>query len=159
MELVVAMTTNNVIGKNGSMPWHLPADLAHFKQLTSGHAVIMGRRTWESIGKPLPNRCNIVVTRQPDYVANGATVVHGLQNAIIAAGNKRVFSIGGGEIYAASMEQATRLHVTRIDASVEGDTVFPPIDATLWKCTERKNRPADDKNQYALCFETWERIE
>ena len=157
MEIVVAMTSNHVIGQNGDMPWHLPADLVHFKELTSGHAIIMGRRTWESIGKPLPNRLNIVVTRQEDYVAEDVTVVHSLEDGIVAAGTQRIFLVGGGEMYKEALPIASKMHITRIDALIDGDTKFPEIDESIWQCKSRANRSADEKNPYDLVFETWER--
>jgi dihydrofolate reductase len=157
MEIVVAMTSNHVIGQNGDMPWHLPADLVHFKELTSGHAIIMGRRTWESIGKPLPNRLNIVVTRQEDYVAEDVTVVHSLEDGIVAAGTQRIFLVGGGEMYKEALPIASKMHITRIDALIDGDTKFPEIDELIWQCKSRVNRSADEKNPYDLVFETWER--
>lgn len=157
MEIVVAMTSNHVIGQNGDMPWHLPADLVHFKELTSGHAIIMGRRTWESIGKPLPNRLNIVVTRQEDYVAEDVTVVHSLEDGIVAAGTQRIFLVGGGEMYKEALPIASKMHITRIDALIDGDTKFPEIDELIWQCKNMVNRSADEKNPYDLVFETWER--
>jgi dihydrofolate reductase len=157
MEIVVAMTSNHVIGQNGDMPWHLPADLVHFKELTSGHAIIMGRRTWESIGKPLSNRLNIVVTRQEDYVAEDVTVVHSLEDGIVAAGTQRIFLVGGGEMYKEALPIASKMHITRIDALIDGDTKFPEIDESIWQCKSRVNRSADEKNPYDLVFETWER--
>ena len=157
MEIVVAMTSNHVIGQNGDMPWHLPADLVHFKELTSGHAIIMGRRTWESIGKPLPNRLNIVVTRQKDYAAEDVTVVHSLEDGIVAAGTQRIFLVGGGEMYKEALPIASKMHITRIDALIDGDTKFPEIDESIWQCKSRVNRSADEKNPYDLVFETWER--
>lgn len=157
MEIVVAMTSNHVIGQNGDMPWHLPADLVHFKELTSGHAIIMGRRTWESIGKPLPNRLNIVVTRQEDYVAEDVTVVHSLEDGIVAAGTQRIFLVGGGEMYKEALPIASKMHITRIDALIDGDTKFPEIDESIWQCKSRVNRSADEKNPYDFVFETWER--
>lgn len=157
MEIVVAMTSNHVIGQNGDMPWHLPADLVHFKELTSGHAIIMGRRTWESICKPLPNRLNIVVTRQKDYAAGDVTVVHSLEDGIVAAGTQRIFLVGGGEMYKEALPIASKMHITRIDALIDGDTKFPEIDESIWQCKSRINRSADEKNPYDLVFETWER--
>ena len=157
MEIVVAMTSNHVIGQNGYMPWHLPADLVHFKELTSGHAIIMGRRTWESIGKPLPKRLNIVVTRQENYAAEDVTVVHSLEDGIVAAGTQRIFLIGGGEMYKEALPIACQMHITRIDALIDGDTKFPEIDESIWQCKSRVNRSADENNQYDLVFETWER--
>lgn len=155
MEIITAMTNNYVIGKDGDMPWHLPADLAHFKKLTSGHVIVMGRRTWESIGCPLPNRLNVVLTRQTDYDAKGAVVVHSLGEAIKVGGEQRIFVIGGGELYAQALQEATSLHVTRIDATIDGDTCFPVFDESNWQCENKVIRPADDKNQYSLVFETW----
>ena len=157
MEIVVAMTSNHVIGQNGDMPWHLPADLVQFKELTSGHAIIMGRRTWESIGKPLPNRLNIVVTRQENYAAGDVTVVHSLEDGIVAAGIQRTFLIGGGEMYKEALPIASKMHITRIDALIDGDTKFPEIDELIWQCKNMVNRSADEKNPYDLVFETWER--
>ena len=125
MEIVAAITNNFVIGQDGDMPWHLPADLAHFKTLTSGHSIVMGRRTWESIGGALPNRLNIVMTRQEQYEADGATVVHSIEEAKQEAGGQRMFIIGGGKIYALTMQEATRLHLTRIHATLEGGHDFP----------------------------------
>jgi len=157
MEIVVAMTENNVIGQNGKMPWHLPADLAHFKKLTLGHAIIMGRRTWESIGGPLPDRENIVVTRQPHYVASGARTVHSLEEGTKGIDNWRVFVIGGGEIYVEAISNASHLHVTMIHTTMDGDTFFPKIDEKTWTCQSSRKRPRDEKNQYDLTFETWTR--
>ena len=157
MEIVVAMTSNHVIGQNGDMPWHLPADLVHFKDLTSGHAIIMGRRTCESIGKPLPNRLNIVVTRQEAYAAEDVTVVHSLEDGIVAAGTQRIFLVGGGEMYKEALPIASKMHITRIDALIDGDTKFPEIDELIWQCKNMVNRSADEKNPYDLVFETWER--
>ena len=159
MEIVAAITDNFVIGQDGDMPWHLPADLAHFKSLTSGHVVVMGRRTWESIGKALPDRINIVVTRQEGYEAAGATVVHSLEEARQIAGTQRLFVIGGGEIYASAMPHASHLHLTRIHTSLEGDTVFPQIDESQWLLDETREYPADESNRYPLTFEHWIKVE
>ena len=158
MELIVAITENNVIGFEGDMPWHLPADLANFKSMTSGHAVLMGRKTWESIGKPLPNRMNIVLTRQLDLSLEGAIVVHSIDDAICKAGNEQLFVIGGGEIYEIVMEHATTIHVTRIHTSIEGDTQFPQIDTDEWTLQQSEICPADEKNAFAMTFETWQRV-
>ncbi len=155
MEIVAAITNNFIIGQDGDMPWHLPADLAHFKSLTSGHAIAMGRRTWESIGRPLPNRHNIVVTRQEQYEADGATVVHSIEEAAQAAADQRLFIIGGGEMYALVMREATHLHLTRIHTTLEGDTSFPLIDESRRVLQESVGRAADDQNQFDLTFETW----
>ncbi len=158
MEIVVAMTDNFVIGANGDMPWHLPADLQHFKKLTSGGAIVMGRRTWESIGRPLPNRKNIVVTKQCEYEASGATVVHSLDEAFQAADELRLFIIGGGEMYKAALKSATLLHITRIHTVVDGDTFFPEFDKANWNLTDSTSRPADLENCHNLTFESWARV-
>ncbi len=155
MEIVVAMTDNFVIGANGEMPWHLPADLQHFKKLTSGGAIVMGRRTWESIGRALPNRTNIVITRQEGYEAIGATVVHSLDDAMNEVGTQRLFIIGGGEIYKSALGLATSLHITRIHTTIEGDTFFPNFDTNVWSLAESLNRAADDQNCHKLTFELW----
>ena len=156
MELIVAITENNVIGLRGDMPWHLPADLAHFKSITSGHAVLMGRKTWDAIGKPLPNRLNIVLSRQKVFL-EGASVVSSIEDALQKAGDQRLIVIGGGEIYQATMDRISTMHVTRIHTSLEGDTHFPQIDTEVWALNQHEKRPADDKNAFALTFETWQR--
>ena len=155
MEIVAAIADNFVIGQDGDMPWRLPADLAHFKSLTSGHAIVMGRSTWESIGNALPNRINIVITRQEAYEANGAIVVHSLADAIQQSGTARCFVIGGGEIYASAIEDASHLHLTRIHATLEGDTVFPQFDESKWVLEESIAHPADERNLYSMTFEHW----
>ena len=157
MELIVAITENFVIGNGGDMPWHLPADLLHFKKLTSGNTIVMGRKTWESIGRSLPNRLNIVVTRQNDFVADGATVIHSLDELQTVEPVGRVFLIGGGELYALGLQHASKLHITRIHTTLVGDTYFPQIDTDLWKRTEIVNRVADESNAHDLSFETWSR--
>ena len=155
MDIVVAMTDNFVIGKNGGLPWHLPADLAHFKTLTTGHTVAMGRRTWESIGRPLPNRENVVITRQDSYVANGAAVVHSLQEVVDNVSSNCIFVIGGGEIYAQAIDLVDTLHITRIHTSLDGDTFFPKFDTSNWTCIESTNQAEDENNCHELTFERW----
>lgn len=155
MEIVVAITENFVIGANGDMPWHLPADLCHFKAITSNGAIVMGRRTWDSIGRPLPNRINIVLTRQKDLMIEGATIVHSLDEAIRAAEGKRLFIIGGGEIYLQALPLATTMHITRIHTTVEGDTFFPTFDGNEWELAEATHWIADEKNCHDLTFELW----
>ena len=155
MEIVAAITDNFVIGQGGDMPWHLPADLAHFKSLTTGHTIVMGRRTWESIGCALPDRINIVITRQDMYEANGAIVVHSIADAGRQSGTSRCFVIGGGEIYASAIEDASHLHLTRIHTTIEGDTIFPKFDESTWILEESIAHPKDEKNQYSMTFERW----
>jgi dihydrofolate reductase len=134
VSLLAAVARNGVIGRDNGLPWHLPDDLKRFKALTLGHPVIMGRRTYESIGKPLPGRTNIVVTRVAGYAAPGCRVVHSLEAALAAAaGAGKVFVIGGGEIFALALPLAQRLDMTEIDADVEGDAVFPDYDRSQWR--------------------------
>ncbi len=155
MEIVVAITENFVIGSDGDMPWHLPADLKHFKKITSGGAIVMGRRTWDSIGRPLPNRKNIVLTRRKDFSVDGATVVHSFEEAINQTEGKPLFVIGGGEIYALAIDVANAMHITRIHTTLEGDTFFPQFGEGTWELVEEIFQPADDLNCHALTFEKW----
>ena len=141
LALVVAMTSDRVIGLDGDMPWHIPEDLRHFRRVTMGHAIIMGRKTHESIGRALPGRQNIVVTRQPDLQLDGCDVVHGLNEAIALArqsGDDEPRVVGGGAIYALALPLATKLIVTEVDQSVRGDTFFPRYNPDRWKETHRK---------------------
>jgi dihydrofolate reductase len=146
--LVVARARNGVIGKDGAMPWHLPADLKRFKAMTVGKPVIMGRKTFESIGKPLPGRHNIVLTRDRGWRADGVTVAANLAEAIAAAGldprarAEEIMIIGGAQIYAEALPSATRIELTEIDAEPEGDTVLPPFDPARWRETAREAHPA-----------------
>lgn len=157
MELIVAITENFVIGNGGCMPWHLPADLHHFKQITSGNTIVMGRKTWESIGRPLPNRMNIVVTRQQEYIAEGATVIHSVEALGSIETNGTIFLIGGGELYSLGLKHASVLHVTRIHTTLDGDTFFPAFSTDSWTLTASTKREADDSNPFDLSFETWSR--
>ena len=147
--LVVAVADNGVIGRDGAMPWHLPADLKHFKRLTTGKPVIMGRKTFESIGKPLPGRHNIVLTRDRGWTADGVTVVPNLAEAIAAAGLDpraragEIMIVGGAQIYAEAMPIATRIELTRIHISPDGDTRFPALDPDQWRETARVENPAE----------------
>lgn len=146
--LVVAVADNGVIGRAGAMPWHLPADLAHFRRLTVGKPVVMGRKTFESIGKPLPGRHNIVLTRQPGWTSAGVSVVANLAEAIAAAGLNpmarapEIMVIGGAQIYSEALPIATRVELTRIHVAPEGDTWFAPLDPERWVETARKDMPA-----------------
>jgi len=143
--LVAALARNGVIGAQGKLPWHLPEDLRHFKKLTLGHAVIMGRRTWESIGRPLPGRENIVVTRRADYEADGASIASSLPAAVaLCAGQPAAFVIGGAEIYAAALTLADGLVLTEIDRDYPGDTRFPAWDRSAWKATRREAHTSSD---------------
>ena len=153
---VVAHSRNRVIGRDGDLPWHLPADLKHFKNLTTGHPIIKGRKTFESIGKPLPNRTNIVITRQQDFEAEGCLVAHSLSEALMMAQqmDSDVFIIGGAEIYKQAMFLADTIYLTEVHHSFEGDTFFPEIDSVLWQETSREEYKADEKNAYDFAFVT-----
>lgn len=161
VELVVAMAQNGVIGRDGDLPWRLSTDLKRFKAITMGKPVIMGRKTWESIGKPLPGRRNIVVTRQADYMVEGAECVSSLDVALaLAAGGAAgadVCVIGGGQIYAEAIDKADRLHVTHVDAQIDGDTVFPEIASENWEEVSREEVPAGEKDVYATSYVVYQR--
>jgi len=156
LALIAAVARNGVIGDGNTLPWRLPADLRRFRALTTGHAVIMGRRTWESIGRALPDRQNIVVTRQPAYVADGALVQVSLDDALRAATLPApVYCIGGGELYALALPRAATLHLTEIDREFAGDTRFPDFDRAAWRETAREEHRAPEGFGYA--FVTYER--
>lgn len=151
------MAKNRVIGKNNQMPWHLPADLKHFKATTLGHPVIMGRKTYESIGKALPGRKNIVISSRQEYALNDAIVVHSCESAlkVAATESERVMVIGGGKIYESFLAQADELHLTFIDLDVDGDTHFPDYEAaSQWRKTVSETHDKDDKNAYNYTFVT-----
>jgi len=152
------MSENRVIGINNKLPWHLPADLRHFRRLTTGHPVIMGRRNYESIGKPLPDRTNIVVTRNPDYRAAGCLVTHSLDDAMNSAGNdSEIFIIGGAEIYRQAFDRANRIFITLIHARIEGDTYFPEFEGPPWREISRERHERDENNPYSFSFLIYER--
>lgn len=141
--LIAAVAKNGVIGRAGALPWHLPEDLRHFKELTTGHTVVMGRKTWESLParfRPLPGRRNIVVSRNPGFAAPGATLVDSLEAALKVGAGATVFLIGGAELYAHALPLAGRLELTEIDAEFAGDAFFPPIDPAFWHETARSQR-------------------
>jgi len=143
--LVAAVAANGVIGANGKLPWHLPEDLKHFKALTLGHPLIMGRKTWESLGKALSGRENIVVTRAPGYDAPGASVASSLDGALaLCAGEPTVFVIGGGELYSAALPLADGLVLTEIQRDYAGDARFPRFDRSAWRETQRKPQTSAD---------------
>jgi dihydrofolate reductase len=147
--LVVAVARNGVIGRDNALPWRLPADLAHFKKVTMGHPVVMGRRTYESIGRPLPGRQNIVVTRNRDFQAPGCTVVGSLDEAWRAAGDAgEVSIIGGTTLFEETLPIADVIHLTEVEADVEGDTFFPPFDRSQWQAKEVARHGADERNAY-----------
>lgn len=158
--IVVAMGKNNEIGSDNQLLWHLPKDLKHFKEITSGHPVIMGRKTYESIGKPLPNRTNIVVSRKKDWFKEGILIVGSIKEAVKFAKkiDEEIFIIGGGTIYDQTMEIVDKLEVTLVKANLEADTFFPEIDSKIWKKTNEICHEKDEKNQYDFCFQTFEKI-
>lgn len=152
ISMIAAMAQDRVIGKDNAMPWHLPADFAWFKQSTLGKPIVMGRKTFESIGRPLPGRHNIVISRNPDYSAEGVTVVADIAAAKVAAGDvEELMIIGGGSIYAACLSEADRLYLTFIDLSVEGDTRFPEW-GNDWQEVHSESYQADDKNAHDMRF-------
>jgi dihydrofolate reductase len=156
--LIAALDRNGLIGRDNALPWQLPADLQHFKRTTMGKPILMGRKTWESLGRPLPGRHNIVLTRDPAYRAEGATVVDSIDAALAAAGDaEEVMVIGGSAFYRAMLPQATRLYLTRIDAEFEGDAWFPEIDARDWQETARESHAPDERNPHPYAFVTLER--
>jgi len=162
--LIWAMTRNRVIGRGNAIPWHLPKDLKHFMRTTLGHPVIMGRRTFESLPAPLPRRTTIVVTKNADYAPVGATVAADLETALeIAAaqcridGKDTVFIAGGAEIYRRALEVATHLYMTEIDADVDGDTFFPEVDWSSWRCVSHEDFPADAQHAWPFSISVWVR--
>ena len=156
--LIVAADRRGVIGSNGGLPWHLPDDLKRFKARTMGKPIVMGRRTWDSIGKPLPGRHNIVITRQPSLVLDGATVVDSLEAALRAAGAvPEVCVIGGAEIFMLALPVATTVELTVVEAEVGGDTFLPPLDPADWVATSRESHPADARHDYPFTFVTLRR--
>ena len=159
LSLIVAMADNHVIGHNNRLPWHLPADLKHFRAITLGKPVLMGRKTWESIGRPLPGRTNIVITRNADYLAADCVVVHSLDEALRAAGSAgEVMVIGGAELYRQALPQADTLYLTLVHGEFEGDTRFPDWRPDDWRETARIDHGPDDRNPHAYSFITLERI-
>jgi dihydrofolate reductase len=163
VSIIVAASENNVIGRQGQLPWHLPADLQHFKKLTLGHPIVMGRRTFESIGRALPGRTNIVVTGQPAWAAPaGVLLAHSLPEALALAaqqpGGEDVCVIGGGEIYRAGLPAADVVHLTEVHTTVpDGDTFFPDLFPTTWREETRERHAADAKNPHAYSFVTLRR--
>ena len=156
ISLIAAMAKGRVIGKDNDMPWHLPADLKHFKSLTVGKPVVMGRKTLASMGnRPLPKRVNIVLTRQEGLSVEGCTIVHSLEDALKAAGPcEEVIIMGGATLYEAVLEKADTMYLTFIDADIEGDTYFPQWGEDSWQEVSRERREPDEKNVYALDFVT-----
>jgi len=157
--LIAAMAANRVIGRNNALPWHLPADLERFKALTLGHPVVMGRKTCQSIGRPLPGRRNLVITRNREYLASGCEVVHSLDAALAACrGAQEIFIIGGAELYRESLPRAYCLEFTEIHAEFEGDAIFPELSLAQWRETGREIHSNEGGNPFRYDFVRYERI-
>lgn len=159
LSLIVAMANNRVIGAAGKIPWHLPNELQLFKQVTLGHHIIMGRKTHESIGRLLPGRTTVIVTRQRDYAVPGARIAHDLDQAIAqCAGDTEIFVIGGGELYRAALPQADRVYLTIVDAAPEGDTLMPALDPAQWRLHSTQQYPRDARHAHDYRFEVHDRV-
>ncbi|TAE17965.1 MAG: dihydrofolate reductase [Bacteroidetes bacterium] len=161
ISLLVASAQNDVIGIENRLPWHLSEDLKRFRALTTGHTVLMGRKTFESIGKALPKRRNMVLSRQNSTIAIDVEIFENLTSAIESAkmqGETELFIIGGGNIYAQAWAYATRLYWTRVQASIAGDTTFSPPDLQGWQCKSQETFEADEKNEYPFVIECWEKV-
>lgn len=153
VSLIAAVSENGVIGSGGKLPWRLPDELARFKRITNGHAVIMGRRTWESLGRALPGRLNIVISRRPDFEAPGAVACRSLQEALRrAADDEEVFVIGGAALFAEAYPIAERFYLTKVHGEVPGDTFFPPWQPEDWIEVSREEHPKDERHPYAFTF-------
>lgn len=158
ISMIAAVAENNVIGKDNSLPWHLPTDLKYYKQTTLGHHIIMGRKNFEAIGRPLPKRTNIIITRKENYTAEGCIVVNSLREALQAVQNdEEPFIIGGGEIYKMALPYADRLYITRIHETFDGDVFFPDFDKQQWILKSREDHKADKKNPHDFSFLIYER--
>jgi dihydrofolate reductase len=158
LTLIAAVADDRVIGRSNALPWYLPADLKRFKQLTTGHTVVMGRKTYESVGRPLPNRRNIVISSSKDFRPDGVTVVRSLDDALmLAKDDGNVFIIGGARVFADAMPAGDRMELTRVHARIPGDVFFPPWNPSDWTLVSEENHPADQRNQYPYSFQTYER--
>ena len=154
--LIAAVSENNALGKDNQLLWHLPDDFKRFKNITSGHHIIMGRKTFESFPKPLPNRTHVIITRQKDYQSEGCLIVDSFAKAIsVCPKDEELFIIGGGEIYNQSIEMADKLDITRVHHTFDADTFFPEIDLTKWKLTSEEYHPKDEKHRFDFTFETY----
>jgi len=160
LSLIVAYSENRVIGRDGDLPWRLSADLQRFKRLTMNHHIIMGRKTYESIGRLLPGRTTVVVTRDPQFKVPGAVMVNSLKAALAAvADDPEPFIIGGAEIFEQALPLANKLYLTRVLAEIDGDCHFPEIDWNQWRNLSKQSVAADDKNQFPHSFEIYERVQ
>ncbi|MFW6145362.1 MAG: dihydrofolate reductase [bacterium] len=159
LSMIVAAAENNAIGKDNKLLWHLPDDLKHFKNTTKGHHIIMGRKTFESNGLPLPKRTNIIITKNKDFTADGCLIVHSIDEALeIAKNDNEPFIIGGETIYRQAMPLAERIYLTRVHTEIEGDTFFPEIDENEWEEKSREYHEKDEKHPYPFSIITLERI-
>ena len=157
LSLIVAIAKNRVIGVNNTLPWHLPEDLKRFRALTTGHHIIMGRKTYDSLGRLLPGRTTVIVTRNPDYKMEGAIVVNSLEVAIAACGDdNEAFLIGGAELYKDGLKLANKLYITEIDAEYEGDAFFPEFEINEWKAGERETHRAESGLSFS--YITYQRV-
>jgi len=153
ISIIAAVSTNGVIGRDGDLPWRMPTDLKRFKRLTMGHHLVVGRKTWDEVGRPLPGRIMVVVTRDLSFEADDVIVAHSLRQAIEAAGDDdEIFVAGGGEIYRQALPVADRMYLTRVHAYIEGDTTFPEFDESDWILVEREDHLADESNPYPFSF-------
>jgi dihydrofolate reductase len=159
VSLIAAMAKNRVIGADGKIPWHLPNELQLFKRVTMGHHIVMGRKTHESIGRLLPGRTTVIVTRQQDYAVPGAVIAHSLEDAVAqCAGDSEIFIIGGGELYRAAMPIADRIYLTVVDVEPAGDTRMPEFDPVQWKLVSTEQFHRDDRHEHEYRFEILERV-
>lgn len=159
VSIVAAVAENGIIGRGDGLPWRLPADMRHFKELTIGHAVVMGRKTFDTLPRPLGDRRNVVVTRDPGYQPAGADVVHSIEDALqLLSGDEEVFIAGGGEIYRLALPYATRLYLTVVHAAFDGDTRFPDLNLDEWKLVESERHEADERHATAFSFVLYERV-
>jgi dihydrofolate reductase len=160
LSIIAALSSNNVIGRDNDLPWHLSTDLKRLKALTMGHHMIMGRKTYDSIGRPLPGRTFVVITRDPSFAAEGVKIVHSLEDAIqVAAGDDEPFIAGGAQIFEQAIHRADRMYLTRVHAEIEGDTWFPDFDdVSEWQLTVAEHFDADEKNDYPFSFLTYDRV-
>ena len=165
VSIVAARSENDIIGRGPDIPWHLPADLKHFKKLTTGHTIVMGRKTFDTIGRALPNRRTIVITRNTDFDNPDVTAASSLEEALRVAaqdpyerdGQVDIFIVGGGEIYKHALPRAATMFLTRVHAMIEGDVRFPEFGDEEWQCVSSERHPADEKNAFDYTFEVWER--
>lgn len=159
ISMIAAASENNGLGKNNELVWHLPDDFKRFKQITSGHHIIMGRKTFDSFPKPLPNRTHIIITRDTNYKATGCFIAHSLEEAFaLAKEDKNPFVIGGGEIYHLALPFAHEIELTRVHTKVEADAFFPEIPKNEWELIAEEFHPEDEKHKYSFTYQTFKRI-